>query len=36
MEWDFPEYSDQKKMIERIANDLGKYQKNLMDANGLS
>lgn len=36
MEWDFPEYSDQKKMTERIANDLEKYQKNLMDANGLS
>lgn len=36
MEWDFPEYSDQKKMTERIANDLGKYQKNLMNANSLS
>ena len=36
MEWDFPEYGDQKKMTERIANDLGKYQKNLMNANSLS
>jgi hypothetical protein len=30
MEWDFPEYGDQKKMIERIMNDLSKYQSNMM------
>jgi hypothetical protein len=34
MEWDFPEYLDQEKMIERIENDLGKYQMNMMRANG--
>jgi hypothetical protein len=30
IEWDFPEYDDHEKMIERIANDLLKYQKNMM------
>ena len=30
MEWDFPEYLDQQKMIERLNNDLGKYQMNVV------
>jgi hypothetical protein len=30
MEWDFPEYGDPEKMIARIANDLSKYQSNIM------
>lgn len=34
MEWDFPEYADQVKMVERITNDLGKYQQNMMSAHG--
>ena len=34
MEWDFPEFLDQDKMIERIENDLEKYQGNIMKAHG--
>lgn len=34
LEWDFPEYLDQEKMIARIDNDLEKYQRNVMSANG--
>lgn len=34
MEWDFPEYGDQEKMMEIIANDLEKFQQNLMSSHG--
>jgi len=34
MEWDFPEYGDQEMMAERIMNDLGKFQSNMMSAHG--
>ncbi|MFW6046615.1 MAG: hypothetical protein ACOCP4_02350 [Candidatus Woesearchaeota archaeon] len=34
MEWEFPEYGDQEKMAERIANDTGKYQQNIMNTMG--
>ena len=34
MEWDFPEYGDQEKMAERIANDTGQYQQNFIKAMG--
>lgn len=33
LEWTFPEYSDQEKMMERLANDLEKYQKNVVSSN---
>lgn len=29
LEWDFPEFLDQEKMIDRITNDLTKYQMNV-------
>lgn len=29
LEWNFPEYSNQNNMMERIVNDLGKYQTNV-------
>jgi hypothetical protein len=32
MEWNFPEYADQEKMVERIINDSGKFQENLLNA----
>lgn len=32
LEWDFPEFLDQQKMIERITNDLEKYQMNVISA----
>jgi len=32
LEWTFPEYGDQEKMIERLANDLEKYQKNIISS----
>lgn len=35
-EWDFPENTDQKKMMDIIANDLSVYQQNLMRKHGLS
>jgi len=35
MEWDFQEYGDQEKMAERIVNDTGKYQQNMMNTMGL-
>lgn len=35
LEWDFPEYGDQHQMIERISNDLLKYQQNMMSNFGL-
>ena len=35
LEWDFPEYGDQEKMMNRIMNDIGKYQVNVMTAKGL-
>lgn len=34
MEWDFQEYGDQEQMAERIANDTGKYQQNMMSTHG--
>jgi len=34
LNWDFPEYLDQEKMIARINNDLEKYQSNVMSAHG--
>ncbi|MDC9721877.1 MAG: hypothetical protein PSN34_03775 [Urechidicola sp.] len=34
MEWDFAEYGDQGQMAERIANDTGKYQQNMMSTQG--
>ena len=36
LEWEFPEYSNQSKMAQRIANDTAKYQQNVMNARGLS
>jgi len=36
MEWDFDEYLDQEKMIEKIVNDTSKYQSNLMNGLGLN
>jgi len=35
MEWDFPEYGDQEKMMSRIMNDLDKYQRNVMTSKGV-
>lgn len=35
MEWDFPEYGDQDQMLERILNDTGKYQQNMMNNLGI-
>lgn len=35
LEWDFPEYGDQEAMAERIVNDTGKFQQNLMISHGL-
>lgn len=32
LDWVFPEYGDQDKMIEKILNDLGKYQKNVIQS----
>jgi hypothetical protein len=32
LEWTFPEFADQEKMMERLANDLEKYQKNVISA----
>ncbi len=32
LEWDFPEFLDQEKMIERITNDVEKYQMNVFTA----
>lgn len=32
LDWDFPEFQDQEKMLLRITNDLEKYQKNVIDA----
>lgn len=32
LEWDFPEFLDQNKMIERITNDVGQYQMNVFTA----
>jgi hypothetical protein len=32
LEWDFPEFLDQDKMIERITNDVGQYQMNVFTA----
>lgn len=29
MEWDFPENQDQRKMVEKIENDLGDYQRRI-------
>jgi hypothetical protein len=34
LEWDFPEFLDQEKMLERMNNDLEKYQMNVMRAQG--
>lgn len=34
MEWEFPEYLDPEKMAERISNDTGKYQQNMMRSLG--
>jgi hypothetical protein len=34
MEWEFHEYLNQEKMIEKINIDLEKYQKNVMKSNG--
>ena len=34
MEWDFPEYGDQNQIADRIMNDLGKFQGNMMSAHG--
>jgi len=36
LEWDFSEYGDQHKMLERIINDIGKYQENVMTAQGFT
>ena len=36
LEWDFPEYLDQDKMIARIDNDLKKYQHNVISASRFS
>jgi hypothetical protein len=36
LEWEFPEYLDQEKMIARLNNDLEKYQTNVMAAHGHS
>jgi len=30
LEWDFPEYGDQEKMMYKIMDDLGKYQGNII------
>jgi len=30
LEWSFDEFMDQSKMIDKIENDLGKYQNNIM------
>ena len=35
LEWEFDEYLDQEKMMQKISNDLTKYQNNVMTANGL-
>lgn len=35
LEWDFPEYLDQEKMLARITNDVGKYQSNIFKARNL-
>jgi hypothetical protein len=32
LEWSFPEYGDQNKMLERINSDLGKYQTNVIQS----
>lgn len=32
LDWEFPEFMDQEKMLERIANDLEKYQRNAVEA----
>lgn len=32
LDWDFPEYGDQEKMVERILNDVEKYLQNVMTA----
>lgn len=32
LKWTFPEYGDQDKMMERINNDLEKYQRNVISA----
>jgi len=36
LEWRFDEYDDQEIMTEKIANDIQKYQDNVMNANGLN
>ena len=32
LNWEFPEFMNQEEMVERMANDLGKYQKNAIEA----
>jgi hypothetical protein len=34
LQWEFDEYLDQEKMIDKIVNDLSKYQNNVMTAQG--
>lgn len=34
LEWEFDEYLDQDKMIEKILNDLTQYQNNMMTSQG--
>ena len=34
LEWDFPEYGDQQKMVEQVINDAGRYTENIMRARG--
>ncbi|WP_146011108.1 hypothetical protein [Siphonobacter sp. BAB-5405] len=32
LEWQFPEYEDQEKMMRKLTNDLEKYQQNVISA----
>ncbi|MCC5921555.1 MAG: hypothetical protein LAT68_14120 [Cyclobacteriaceae bacterium] len=32
LEWDFPEYADHFKIIQKIESDIGKYQQNVMNS----
>lgn len=36
LEWEFDEYLDQEKMVQKIMNDVNKYQINVITAQGFS